>query len=240
LKTLWKSIVETAAADEQKLALLYYLVRDCGSGGSLAKTFLSKTYLPEKYQRLVSGLWEMDRCHFDKALDYLTDPSLLPPTFADDILLVLLTHPKSDHARAMAYYLTVHPPLVDQRALEAYFTLLVSTSIHEAYDFARQNSQHQKLFEMLVIQVHKAVPSDSRAQHALQLLGLPLSDEEEQWFEQCLTEGAAAQLPGAKDSLLMRRLARGHLHDATGSLARYKGTKVDGMNWEDIRSIATK
>jgi hypothetical protein len=188
----------------------------------------------------VSGLWELDRCRFDKALDYLTDPSLLPPTFADDILLVLLSHPKSEDAHAMAYYLTVRPPLADQCALEAYFSLLVATSIYEAYDYARQSPQHQKLFETLVTQVHNAKPSDSRAQHALQLLGLPLSEEEEHWFEQCLTEGAASQSPGAKDSLLMRSLARGQLHNASGSLARYKGTKVDGMNWEDIRSITTK
>ena len=233
LRTLWSKIVQAQVGDEQKLALLYYLVRDVRTG-NLEAHFVRNTHLPEKYRLMVSGLWELDHLQFSKALEHLTDPSLTP-TFADDILLVLLQQPKCDKALAMAYYVTVRPPLRDQQTLNSYFALLTQTNIIEAYNFAKQNPSHQRLFEELVVSVHEEDASDARAQRALQLLGLPFTEEEELWFEECLLKGRAARAPGAKDSVLMRRLATGKLHAGSSAVERLKGSKIDGVNWEDIR-----
>ncbi|ETN45331.1 uncharacterized protein HMPREF1541_09162 [Cyphellophora europaea CBS 101466] len=237
LKELWKRIVDAKSSDEQKLALLYYIIRDCRNI-TLEKTFLQKTYLPEKYQLLVTGLWELDHCQFPRALDCLTDPTLIPPTFPDDVLMVLLRHPKATPSQAMAYYVTVQPPLQDETVLIAYFDLLVRTSVSEAYDFARQSSQHKRLFESLVTSIHEAEPGDARAAGAVQLIGMPFTEDEERWFEECLLQGSASKCNGAKDSILMRRLATGRLQsDSTPQLARYKGNKTNGANWDDIRTI---
>ncbi len=185
---------------------------------------------------MVSGLWELDHCQFSKALEHLTDPSLTP-TFTDDILLVLLQHSKCDDALAMAYYVTVRPPLRNQQTLDLLFALFVRTNVIEAYNFAKQSPHRRRLFEELIVSVHRKEVSEARAQRALQLLGLPFTEEEAAWFEECLLHGRAAKLPGAKDSVLMRRLATGNLQSGSDAVDRLKGTKIDGVNWEDIRQI---
>lgn len=234
LKNIWKKILDAKVSEEQKLALQYYLIRDCRNS-SLEKAFLQTTYLPEKYQLFVTGLWEVDRCQFSRALEYLTDPALVPPTLTDEILSVLLRHPKCDPSQAMAYYLTVQPPLQDQPTLDAYFELLSRVDVTAAYNFAQQSPQHQRLFEKLVTSIQGAEPSDAKAAASVHLIGLPFTDQEVTWFEQL--EAESTKHAGAKDTLLMRRLATGQSLDST--LARYKGTKVDGVNWEDIRSITS-
>lgn len=235
LRSLWSKIVQAQVGDEQKLALLYYLVRDIRTV-NLEATFVRQTHLPDKYRLMVSGLWELDHCQFSKALEHLTDPSLTP-TFADDILLVLLQYPKCDNALAMAYYITVRPPLRNRHTLDSLFALLIAANVTEAYNFAKLNPDHQRLFEDLVVSIHQEDTSEARAQRALQLIGLPLSDEEEAWFEECLLKGRAAKSPGAKDSVLMRRLVTGKLRSGSGAVDRLKGSKIDGVNWEDIRQI---
>lgn len=236
LRNLWKNIIEANSPDEQKLALLYYLMLDCRKQ-NLQQTFAQRSYLPQKYQVLVTGLWQLDQCHFAQALEYLTDPSLIPLTFADEILTALLQHPKCDSALAMAYYLTVRPPLHDVKALDAYYALLMQINLTEAFNFAASHPQHKRLFETLVCTTLGAKQSEARAEAAVELIGLPFSAEEEQWFEECLFHGGAAKSPGAKDTLMMRRIATGKLQGDPSALARYKGNKVDGVNWDDIRSI---
>ena len=137
----------------------------------------------------------------------------------------------------MAYYITIRPPLRNQQSLDAFFALLIRTNVTEAYNFAKQNSDHRQLFEELIISIHEEDASEARAQHALQLIGLPFTEEEETWFEECLLHGNAAKSPGAKDSVLMRRLATGNLSSAPSAVNRLKGSKIDGVNWEDIRKI---
>ena len=93
------------------------------------------------------------------------------------------------------------------------------------------------MFETLVTLIHEEDPDDARALRALQLIGLPFTEEEETWFEECLLHGSAAKLPGAKDSVLMRRLAKGRMQTGSSAVDRLKGSKIDGVNWEDIRKI---
>lgn len=70
----------------------------------------------------------------------------------------------------------------------------------------------------------------------MELVGLPLDDDEEQWFEDVLLQGNASTLPGAKDTVMMRRLATGRVEGNTPELESLGGKKIDGLNWDDLRS----
>jgi hypothetical protein len=239
LRATWKSILKAQAGDEQKLALLYYLILDTRKQ-ALQQTFAERSFIPQKYLVLVTGLWQLDQCHFPQALEYLTDPSLIPLTFSDEILTVLLKHPKCDNALAMAFYLTVRPPLSDQTALRAHFELLAATNVTEAYYFAKSHPQHRDLFEELITHVYCSNPksSEDRTAAALQLMTLPFTAEEEAWFEETLLHGEASKSPGAKDSVVARRLAYGKTGNGSDALSRYKGNRIDGVDWEVLRGIA--
>ena len=220
------------------MAILYYLVRD-SRAGSTETTFLRKTGLPPKYSAFLAGIHELDHAQFSRAIEHLTDPSITgEPTFADEVLLVLLQHPKCDPSLATAYYLTVQPPLRSIQTLDAYFALLTKTNVVEAYGFAKASEEHRRLFEQLIVSVHKDHTGDELAKRALHLVGLPLTHEEEQWFEECLLEGKASKLPGSKDTVLMRKFTKGQLKASTGVLSRTEGQKLHGISWEDIRRVA--
>jgi hypothetical protein len=203
--------------------------------------FAKKVWLPEKYQRLIQGLWQLDHCHFASALELLTDPSLIP-TFTDEILYTLIHHPRCDNSLAMAYYVTVSPPLRDSRALAAYFSILCQNSVTEAYDFTtRQDAaKRRSLFEDLVVAVHSEGGSETRAERALTLLSLPFIGEEEAWFEECLLYGKGASCNQAKDSVMMRRIAMGRDYQGLGALDRLRGHKINGVNWDDVRMSMQK
>jgi len=188
----------------------------------------------------MTGLWELDHCQWSRALEHLIDPSVPVLTFPDEILLTLIRHPKCDNNLAMAYYLTLHPPLQNKETLDAYFDMLCDTSIVEAYRFGQKQAEtnHKALFEVLIHSVHSEAAGDKRAGRALLLIGLPFTEEEETWFEECLLHGSASKCPGAKDSVLMRRIATGNYgHE---NLNRYNGSKVNGITWDDILSSIQK
>jgi len=233
---LWHKVVEASVPAVQKHALLFYIIRDCRHLHNADTTFARKVHLPAKYRLFVTGLWELDHCQFNKALEYLTDPTLTP-TFPDEILAALLRHPRCDDSLATAYYITVQPPMRDPKTLEMYFDLLLRTNIVEAYHFCQKQDavKHKSLFEKMVAFVHEQEAGEARAQTAALLVGLPFSDEEEIWFEQCLLTGSASSLPDAKDTVMMRRLVRGKPLQVRGALSTLRGQKVNGVNWDDVR-----
>jgi len=241
LRNLWSKIVQSSAADEQKLALLFYVLRDCRQLSNADVNFARRTYLPQKYHLLVAGLWELDHAQFSRALEHLTDPSLTP-TFADDILLALLQHPKCDPALATAYYIAVSPPLKDQAALEAYFQLLLRNNLVEAYYFAKKQDhlRHKALFEELVITVHQETPGSEHAERATLLAGLRFTAEEDRWFEECLLNGGGSKLAGAKDSVMARRIALGRSTSDISALNRLKGEDIAGVSWDYVRTGITQ
>lgn len=198
-------------------------------------------YLPQRYDLLVTGLWELDHCQFTRALEHLTDPSLTP-TFADEILYTLISHPKCDNSLAMAYEIAVSPPLQNTQTLNAYYSLLCETSVVEAYHFCqkRDETEHKRLFEKLVVCVHSEAPDEARAERALTLIGLPYSEEEDAWFEECLLYGVGSKCSGSKDSVMMRRIAMGKEFEGVGALDRLRGPKINGVNWDDVRSSMQK
>ncbi|KAL2014357.1 hypothetical protein VTN00DRAFT_1882 [Thermoascus crustaceus] len=243
LRNLYSQIVSSAFPSHQKQALIYYILRDCRNAGDVATQFTRRCYLPEKYKLFIDGLWHLDRLEFRRALEYLTEPSLIP-TFPDEILYVLtLQHlPKCDDSLALSYYHTVSPPLASEKVQQAFFEVLCRASITEAFYFARKNddSNRRKYLEQLVLFVHKTGAGQDRGNRAMELVNLPLDEQEEEWFENCLLHGAAKTLHGAKDTVLMRRLATGKLSDLSAEVESLGGKKVDGLNWDDLKEIMSK
>ncbi|KAG5287135.1 hypothetical protein I7I48_02991 [Histoplasma ohiense] len=254
LRALHSQIVSSSSPNHHKQALIYYILRDLRStnGGDSSLQFARRCYLPEKYRLFIDGLWHLDRLEYKRALEYLTEPCLLP-TFPDEILYVLATQPKHaqqqsqqlpnenyDDSLATAYYLTVSPPLATPKALNAYFALLCRTHITESFYFSRKQpspSSHRDLLEQLIVFVLSATkPGETRAKSAMELINLPFNAEEERWFEDCLLTGKARHLPGAKDTVMMRRVATGRLQDlSAGGLEALGGRKIEGLNWDDLK-----
>lgn len=69
----------------------------------------------------------------------------------------------------------------------------------------------------------------------MELIGLPLDEKEEQWFEEALLQGSTKALHGAKDTVMMRRLATGKLSGLSADLESLGGKKVDGLNWDVLK-----
>lgn len=93
----------------------------------------------------------------------------------------------------------------------------------------------QNLLEQLVISVLKTETGQNRAKRSTELISLPLDEQEEEWFEECLLRGKAKHLQGAKDVAMMRRVATGR-HDELGSeLEALGGRRLEGLNWDDLK-----
>lgn len=69
----------------------------------------------------------------------------------------------------------------------------------------------------------------------MELIGLPLDQNEEEWFEESLLHGRGRSLRGAKDTVMMRRLATGKVSDLSTDLESLSGKKVDGLNWDVLK-----
>ncbi len=171
------------------------------------------------------------------AMDYLTRPSLLP-TFPEHILGTLLRNTTAkDSDLALVYYLTVSPPLTSPDLRDAYFSYLSRISITDAYNFSRRqpDDAHRNLFELLIHEVLSATPSNQRAANGIELLDLPFDEEEESWFESYLLEGKGRSLHGARDTVMMRRIARGKYAQVLKDGKQLSGRKHDSLSWEVVR-----
>lgn len=68
LQLLHKAIVESKAADHSKLSALYYTLLDFDEptkGGNYSAALEKKSFLPQKYQIFVRGLWYLDCQNYD-------------------------------------------------------------------------------------------------------------------------------------------------------------------------------
>lgn len=178
-----------------------------------------------------------DNCYIKRALDYLTEPALIP-TYPEEILYILCHHaPKNDCSLPLAYYYTVSPCITSNKALEALFFVLCRSSISEAFFFSRGQGEtvHHDLFEKLVGFVLKSSKGESRAMRGFVLISLPLNDIEEAWFYEYLRNGDGKTLPGATDTIIMRRLVK----EDTNLLLEHQETlasnKIDGINWLTLK-----
>lgn len=176
--------------------------------------------------------------NLQRAIEYLAEPSLIP-TFPDEILyaLTLSQIPKHDDGLAIAYYLTAAPPLSTEKVQRAFFETLCRSSVTEAFYFTRKYDEHHRhsFFGQLVEFVHRTAAGQTRSRRAMGLVGLPLDEVEEEWFEETLLRGSASSLPGAKDTVMMRRLATGQMDGQGTELESLSGKQVGGLNWDDLR-----
>ncbi|KAI5859845.1 nuclear pore complex assembly-domain-containing protein [Durotheca rogersii] len=216
LRQLYNYVYDSQdVALHHKLAIIYYLLLDLDDrrGDSQAQSYAEHSGLPPRYQIFMKGLWYMDAQKFDIALEHLAHPSL-QPDFVDDILTVLVRQAKhSDFSLALAYYHTVQPVIQSSSALEHLFDALAQSSVPDAFQFSRSHADvmRRQLFQRLILSVLKASPSSASAERAFELTSLPFDAQEEQWFRECLEQGEGKRLPGAKDTLLMRKIATGQV-----------------------------
>jgi hypothetical protein len=159
----------------------------------------------------------------------------LIPTFADEILEVLVRSSSKDLTLALAYYHTVQPALTTRQAIECLFSALGRTNVTEAFYFCRGQPEYaqQHMFEMLIALVLNNSSPDTIAQRSVELVNLPFTKEEEGWFEDYLLRGDGRALKKGKDTLMMRKIGTGHF---TESLA-LKGThtrNIGGLDWAKL------
>ncbi|KAI4157324.1 MAG: hypothetical protein LQ342_008371 [Letrouitia transgressa] len=238
LRDLHQQICESASPDHHKQSLLYYILKDIPiDNPKIAETFANSCFLPEKYKIFIDGIWCLDRCRFERALDYLTEP-VLTPTFPEEILYTFCTHPEqNDPTLPVAYYQTVSPALASYKVIEAYFTILCRLSITEAFFWSRQQGElrNRALLQNLIHSVLCDTEQSNRSARSVELINLPLNEDEEAFFNAYLAEGKGRNLPGAKDTLVMRGIIIGqssiiadHGKDLTGRI-------IDGINWATVK-----
>lgn len=160
------------------------------------------------------------------------------PTFPQEILYTLCRHaPKDDATLPLAYYHTVSPSVTSTKALEALFEVMCQASITDAFYFSRGQGDliHRTLLEALVGFIHSSAAGDVRAAKAIELIGLPLTEEEELWFEEFLSEGKGRNLHGAHDTLRARQIVSGRLENASSNSKDSTGRKHEGINWTVLK-----
>ena len=114
---------------------------------------------------------------------------------------------------------------------------MCTASLTEAFYFSRSQGalRHQQLFEQLISSVLSSHAGDARGNRARELIALPLDEEEGSWFEEFLLEGKGHSLPGARDTVMMRKVATGRIVEAVEFGRQLTGRKFDGVNWANLR-----
>jgi hypothetical protein len=194
----------------------------------------------------MKGLWHLDRQEFEVsplsmtndianipqlALQYLTHPSLIP-TFADEILEVLVRHSNQNLTLALAYYHTVQPTLASRSAIECLFSAMARTSVTEAFYFCRGQPEYTQrhMFQMLIALVLNNSSLETVADRSVELVNLPFTSEEETWFQDYLLNGDGRALKKGKDTLMMRKIGTGNFSDSL-SLKGIHNRPIAGLDW---------
>ena len=171
-----------------------------------------------------------------RALDYLAEPALTP-TFPEEILYTLCRYtPQDDVTLLIAYYQTVSPSIKSGKVLESYILTLCRASITEAFYFSRTHGElnHRVLFEKLITFVHANSSGATKANRGVELISLPLDEDEEAWFNEYLNDGKGSTLPGATDTLIMRGISTGRPDSNLQHRRRASSQKIGGINWETL------
>ncbi|KAL8684032.1 MAG: hypothetical protein Q9186_000062 [Xanthomendoza sp. 1 TL-2023] len=203
-----------------------------------ASKFAQLVFLPERYRIFIKGVWLLDRGEFANALDHLTEPVLIP-TFPEEILYILCTHPaQHDGKLPLAYYYTVSPAITSPKVLEALFSKIALSSVTEAFFWSRKqcDPNRRKLFKQLIHTVLDGPEGEDRARRSVELIHLPFSKEEEAWFEALLTDGEGRDLHGAKDMLAVRAIATGKSRPTAEQGAGYGAQSDHAMDWSSLGS----
>lgn len=239
LRDLHLQIIESPSPDHHKQSVLYYILKDIAEKDAQhASAFAKAVFLPERYRIFMDGIWNLDRARFAKALDYLTEPVLIP-TFPEEIMYTLCTHPdQHDEKLPLAYYYTVSPAITSRKVQRVFFSILAKASVTEALFWTRKQSGscHRTLFEQLIGAVLDGNEGDDRARRSMELIHLPFCKEEELWFESHLSGGDGRDLPGAEEILSVRKIATGQTGAVAGSGRSFEAKSNDGMDWSSLGS----
>ncbi|KAL9000878.1 MAG: hypothetical protein Q9169_000633 [Polycauliona sp. 2 TL-2023] len=236
LRNLHSQIIDSAAPHHHQQSLLYYVLKDTPDHNKAASAFTRAVFLPGKYKTFIDGIWLLDRGVFENALGYLTEP-ILTPTFPEDILYLLCTHPgQHDDKLPLAYYNTVFPAVTSTKVAEAFFAKLTSSSVTEALVWCRNHGQssHRPLFEQLLHSVLNGPEREHRARRSVELLHLPFVGEEETWFTAYLTEGKGKDFHASKDAYTVRILATGKNSPTAGAADAYREKGRPVMDWSSL------
>lgn len=119
-----------------------------------------------------------------------------------------------------------------------------NNNIHAAFNFActQPLNRRKPLLNRIITYAlspawSSTTPVDDRSVRAATLIALPFSPAEEAVFEECLLRGEASEVPGAKDTVLMRKIAMARWGeiDQDDELKAVGGRRVEGVNWDDLR-----
>ncbi|KAL8695253.1 MAG: hypothetical protein Q9218_000291 [Villophora microphyllina] len=236
LRDLHRQILKSPSQTHQKQSVLYYLLKDVNLPNKHtsppAPPYAKSVYLSQKYRIFIDGIWLMDRGKFKEALDYLTEPILIP-TFPEKIIYTLCTHREpGDNDLALAYYHTVKPAIDSYEVLEALFSTIAAGGVAGSLLWSRRHPKQirQKLFERLITEVLDAPEGEERATRSMELIYQPFDKDEESWFEEYLTKEKGRSIPRAKDALRVRAIATGH-GDAFDQGNGIRGDNGAGMEW---------
>lgn len=213
----------------------------------LATKFAGDVHLESRFWTFIEGLWALDHLQCETAVGHLTHPSIIP-TFPDEIMMVLLHYVRS-HGQSptatilpLAYYNCANPPLVGQDVKNEFVRYMADRNVTETFYWIRARPEHEQkpLLQVFVEEILDQNGWDredeqyKRQEKALELVSLPLTEEEEIWIETFLTEGKGRNYRNALDTVQMRRIASGRLKEAANE-ATAKGRKHDQVNWEILR-----
>ncbi|KAF2001045.1 hypothetical protein P154DRAFT_522037 [Amniculicola lignicola CBS 123094] len=253
LSELHAKITETPIALHYKHCLLFYLLKDLSpmhhADTEIATKFAHDVHLDSKFWTFIEGLWALDHLQFETAVQNLTHPSIIP-TFPDEIMIALLNHrnlpngtTNQEYILPMAYYNCAKPPLANKEAMTEFVKYMSDRSVTETFYWIRGRAQHEQplLFEILVSTTFQRVgPNDrtneayKREDRAVELVSLPWNEDEETWLETYLLEGEGRNFHGARETVMMRRLATGKWGEAVGDHA-LRGKNKESLNWEVLK-----
>ncbi|KAF2747538.1 hypothetical protein M011DRAFT_402495 [Sporormia fimetaria CBS 119925] len=251
LRDLHQRILDASIALHYKHCLVFYLLKDISTAypdqAELASDFATSIYLDERFWTFVDGLWALDHLDCETAVSYLTHPSIIP-TFPDEIMLVLLHQARASReprktVLPLAYYNCANPPLAGEQVRMDFVGYMSDRNVTEALYWIRARPEHEQrqLLELLIQDILDRASRDDgqedvypRDDKAKELVGLPLTTDEENWMEAFLMEGKGRNLRGAWDTVQIRRIATGKLQNAALDTSA-KGRKHDHVNWEILR-----
>ncbi|KAF2760696.1 hypothetical protein EJ05DRAFT_473323 [Pseudovirgaria hyperparasitica] len=245
LRALYNRVGSAPVNETLKQSLIYYILKDVHSKNdpSALEQFVDTFHLPAKYWRCVEGFWLLDHLEWSNAVDSLVHPAVIPPTFPDEILLALLYHAKDEHPDLpIVYHNTIHAPLVATEVLDLYFSHLAHISVTEAFGFLRNRPEDEQehLLHILIRQGLADSRDSPRANRGVELIELPFSEEENTIFENYLLEGNGKTYHGARDAVMVRKMATGKFQEALTIAKQLKGRRIDDMTWDPIKSAISQ
>lgn len=94
---------------------------------------------------------------------------------------------------------------------------------------------HRVLFEKLINFVHANSHGAIKSTRGVELISLPLNEEEESWFTEFLEDAKGRNLAGANDTLIMRAIATGRSESVARDQRTGNSQAIDGVDWDILR-----